>query len=280
MTSVQSNAPCSGSGGVVHIRVRQTSHFTVLANRLAQRAGSAVTVGVAAYILSLPDGAPVTIAALCAHFAEGKTTIAAALRELEAEGWLERRVVRGEHGRLTTRTVAYDLPGAAPEPVPTPECVPAPVPEPVPEPLAEPDQTEPEATAVTPVDRAAERLLAELPRHDRRLLLSEREIASLAPAVADWLARGATPDEITATLTTGLPDRITRRPARLLAYRLAALRPPARAADTSPAGRGPDPGRPPAIPIQNCDGCDRGFRSPHPGRCRDCRSAEQLPCAA
>ncbi|MGA5199617.1 hypothetical protein ACPCDR_41220, partial [Streptomyces exfoliatus] len=74
MTSAQSNAPSPAPScpfsGVIHIRTRQTSHFTVLANRLAQRAGSAVTVGVAAYILSLPDGAPITIAALCAHFAE------------------------------------------------------------------------------------------------------------------------------------------------------------------------------------------------------------------
>lgn len=95
MTSAHSNAPSPApsrvSGGVIHIRTRQTSHFTVLANRLAQRAGSAVTVGVAAYILSLPDGAPVTIDALCTHFAEGKIALAGALRELEAEGWLERR---------------------------------------------------------------------------------------------------------------------------------------------------------------------------------------------
>ncbi|RSM94459.1 helix-turn-helix domain-containing protein, partial [Streptomyces sp. WAC 01325] len=24
--------------------------------------------------------------------------------------------------------------------------------------------------------------------------------------------------------------------------------------------------------IQNCEGCDRGFRSPTPGHCRDCRT--------
>ncbi|MPY46495.1 helix-turn-helix domain-containing protein, partial [Streptomyces phyllanthi] len=32
--------------------------------------------------------------------------------------------------------------------------------------------------------------------------------------------------------------------------------------------------RPPAIqhPLQNCDGCDRAFRAPEPGRCRDCRT--------
>ncbi|GAA0486586.1 hypothetical protein [Streptomyces olivaceiscleroticus] len=262
MTSVDSNAPRSGSGGVTHIRTRQTSHFTVLANRLAQRAGSAVTVGVAAYLLSLPDGAPVTIAALCAHFREGKIAIAAALRELEAEGWLERRVERGPRGRITTRTLVYDLPGAPagarPAPAPAPEAEPVPVPDPAPEHVPEPAPEVTEAAA----------LLADLPLTDRRLLLSEREVASLAPAVADWLDRGATPGDITAALTTNLPDRILRRPVRLLAYRLAALRPARRTTRTAPA---PGLGSPPAVvPLQNCDGCDRAFRASHPGRCLAC----------
>ncbi|MYX20095.1 hypothetical protein GTY77_08475, partial [Streptomyces sp. SID8380] len=93
MDDRQSNArACADSGpspdtsppaGVVHVRTRLTSDFTVLANALAQRRGSAVTVGVAAYILSLPDGARVSIAALCAHFTEGEILISRALRELE-----------------------------------------------------------------------------------------------------------------------------------------------------------------------------------------------------
>ncbi|MFI1619398.1 hypothetical protein ACH4VT_20930 [Streptomyces lydicus] len=267
MTSAQSNAPSPApscpSSGVIHIRTRQTSHFTVLANRLAQRAGSAVTVGVAAYILSLPDGAPITIAALCTHFAEGKKVIAEALRELEDEGWLERRIERGPRGRIITRTFAYDLPGAEPEeitgaqaaePDPEPEPVPAPAPEPTPEAVG---------------------LLTRLPHHDRRLLLSDREITALAPAVTEWLDRGAPPQEITAALTDGLPARFNRRPARLLAHRLAALRPPAR------TGPPPQPDRSPVIPLQNCDGCDRAFRADGPGRCRGCRSASpEVRCAA
>ncbi|MFI0784128.1 hypothetical protein ACH4Q6_00860 [Streptomyces lydicus] len=260
MTSAQSNAPSPApscpSSGVIHIRSRQTSHFTVLANRLAQRAGSAVTVGVAAYILSLPDGAPITIAALCAHFAEGKKALAEALRELEDEGWLERRIERGPRGRIITRTFAYDLPGAEPEPAA------ASAPAPAPEPTAEP---EPVPAAVP--ERAAEAvgLLTRLPHRDRRLLLSEREITALAPAVTAWLDRGAPPQEITAALTDGLPARFNRRPASLLAHRLAALRPPAR------TGPPPQPDRSPVIPLQNCDGCDRAFRADGPGRCRDCR---------
>ncbi|MGP8298968.1 hypothetical protein ACTPOK_13835 [Streptomyces inhibens] len=265
MTSAHSNAPSSApsrvSGGVIHIRTRQTSHFTVLANRLAQRAGSAVTVGVAAYILSLPDGAPITIDALCTHFAEGKKAIAEALRELEDEGWLERRVERGPRGRIITRTFAYDLPGSSPEPAR--EADPAPVHEPEPQP--EPPPTSAPVPRATAPDPQATDLLARLHHRDRRLLLSEREIAALAPAVADWLDRGVSPQEVTATLTTRLPARINRRPARLLAHRLVTLRPPA---CTSPP---PEPDRPPVVPLQNCDGCERAFRADRAGRCRDCR---------
>ncbi|MFJ8670521.1 hypothetical protein [Streptomyces sp. NPDC093589] len=259
MTSAQSSAPSSasprGAGGVIHIRTRQTSHFTVLANRLAQRAGSAITVGVAAYVLSLPDGAPITIGALCTHFTEGKIAIARALRELEAEGWLERRVERGPHGRIVTRTFAYDLPGASPAPTGSPEPVPDPEP-----------GTADDAPAPTAPQAVA--LLAALPERDRRLLLSEREIGALAPAVTEWLDRGVSPQEITAALTGNLPARLTRRPARLLAHRLAVLRPPARTG--LPPEAAPD--RPTVVPLRNCDGCDRAFRSPSPGLCRDCRS--------
>ncbi|MEU8912305.1 hypothetical protein [Streptomyces nigrescens] len=269
MTSAHSNAPSSApsrvSGGVIHIRTRQTSHFTILANRLAQRAGSAVTVGVAAYILSLPDGAPITIDALCTHFAEGKTTIAGALRELEAEGWLERRVERGPHGRIVTRTFAYDLPGAAAEPAggSAPE----------PGSTGEPEPTVPSQPTPEPVTEAVD-LLTRLPHRDRRLLLSEREITALAPAVTDWLDRGVPPQEVTTALTSGLPARINRRPARLLAHRLVTLRP---AACTSPP---PQPDRPPVVPLQNCDGCDRAFRADRPGRCRGCRASSEARPAA
>ncbi|MFH8570860.1 hypothetical protein [Streptomyces sp. NPDC017993] len=293
MTSAQSNAPSSvpsrTSGGVTHIRTRQTSHFTVLANRLAQRAGSAVTVGVAAYILSLPDGAPITIEALCTHFAEGKITIAEALRELEDEGWLERRVERGPRGRIITRTFAYDLPGQSGRPgvpglpsSPEERAVaiveeppdPAPAPGPSPEPPRQPSGEAAPSPVAPEVDREAVDLLARLPHRDRRLLLSEREIAALAPAVTDWLARGVPAEEITAALTQGLPARLTRRPARLLAHRLVALRPPAR---TSPP---PGSARPPVVPLQNCDGCDRAFRATHPGYCLDCRDSSEVHCAA
>jgi hypothetical protein len=62
-------------------------------------------------------------------------------------------------------------------------------------------------------------------------------------------------------MCTGSPDRFTRRPAGLLAYRLANLKP----VDAERL-------RPPheVLPMQNCDACDRGFRAEHLGWCRDC----------
>ncbi|MDX3457391.1 hypothetical protein PV396_36470 [Streptomyces sp. ME02-8801-2C] len=107
------------NSGVIHVRTRLTADFTVIANALAQRRGSAVTIGVAAYILSVADGAPVSIAALCAHFDEGEILISRALRELEAAGYLERRKVRGPKGTVRTLTFFYDVPpGAADRPPP------------------------------------------------------------------------------------------------------------------------------------------------------------------
>lgn len=133
MAETQSNAPsCANSGatsslgssntpdspgspdtptyGVIHVRTRLAANFTVISNALAQRRGSAVTIGVAAYILSVPDGARISIAALCAHFDEGEILISRALRELEEAGHLERRRVRGPNGKVRTQTFFYDVP--------------------------------------------------------------------------------------------------------------------------------------------------------------------------
>lgn len=57
MTSAQSTAPVS-RGGVMHVRHRHDTHFTVVGNHLAQHETlSATAIGVAVRIQSLPDGA-------------------------------------------------------------------------------------------------------------------------------------------------------------------------------------------------------------------------------
>ncbi|MES4901030.1 MULTISPECIES: hypothetical protein [unclassified Streptomyces] len=269
MAEPQSNAHArvdagATTSGVIHIRTRLNADFTVIANALAQRRGSAVTIGVAVYILSLPDGAPVSIAALCEHFTEGEILISRALRELETAGYLERRRERGPGGLIRTRTYVRDVPQRdLPTPPPRPQPPTPTAPERTPAPAPPPPLAEADAQAVA--------LLASLRIADPRLILSRREVAELAPAVTQWLAAGVGPRQITGALTTGLPDRLRARPARILAFRLSEppLPAPGAAAFTAPS-------KPAVLPWQTCDGCERAFRAVEPTRCRDCR---ELPVA-
>lgn len=302
MADPQSNARLRAdagapTSGVIHVRTRLTADFTVISNALAQRRGSAVTVGVAVYILSLPTGTPVSIAALCAHFTEGEILISRALRELEAAGYLERRRERLPTGQIRTRTYFHDVPGGTPQPDPDspPEpprprkqpvvpqakaLAPAPTPVPVPQegaPAPSREATESPAPALADADPKAVAVLASLRRVDPRLVLSEREAVRLAPAVTAWLAAGVTPAQITAHLTARLPDHFLTRPAGILAFRLRETPLPA----PPPAPLPPTPDRPAVLPFQTCDGCERAFRAAQPGHCRDCRRrAKALPDAA
>ncbi|WP_121710394.1 hypothetical protein [Streptomyces sp. E5N91] len=273
MADSQSNARLRAdagapTSGVIHVRTRLTADFTVISNALAQRRGSAVTVGVAVYILSLPTGAPVTIAALCEHFSEGEILISRALRELEAAGYLERRRERLDSGQIRTRTYFYDVPGDdGPDGPPGPPKPPRPrarlvVQEPA-SPLREvaptpgPEGPESPAPALADADPKAVAVLAALRRVDHRLVLSEREAARLAPAVAEWLAAGVGAHEITELLTVRLPDHFRARPASILAFRLRETPLPA-------PPRAPLPltvERPAVLPFQTCDGCERAFRA-------------------
>ncbi|WP_329196010.1 MULTISPECIES: helix-turn-helix domain-containing protein [unclassified Streptomyces] len=296
--------PRNHRSGVIHVKSRHRKRFTVVGNHLAQHARlSATAIGVALYIQSLPDGASVNIKALAAHFPEGQIRMAAALRELEQFGYVERRVVRLDNGRMVTRTYYYEQPGAEaedpaetrpgrvrPAPVPEPEPVPEAageavepdreVEEPEPEP-EEPDREAEEAEAGTGGPGAAPvalhpatfDLLAGLRGLDPRLLLSERDVLRLAPGLSAWLARGIAPDVIARKLSADLPEPL-RNPAGILGYRLTAMLPP------------PLPAALPVVPVtrpdpfQTCDGCERVFRSKEPGRCRDCSPGEPANASA
>ncbi|MFI2301207.1 hypothetical protein ACH5AL_20510 [Actinacidiphila glaucinigra] len=265
------------TSGAVHVRRRLTANFTILSNRLAQRAGSAVTVGVGAYLMSVPDGVPVSIEALRKHFTEGETRLARALNELEAEGFLERVPVRTANGQVRTRTYVYDDPSPAapatgeartaapPEAPPEPdtERAPQPSPEPLPQPASRPAPSPAPATAPPTAEAVA--VLAALRLRDPRLLLSERDVTRLAPAVDAWLRRGIDPDRIAEALSADLPGPILRKPSGLIAYRLHHLKPIEAAPLPAPHAQ-----RPHVLPMQNCDACDRAHRAEHPGLCRDC----------
>ncbi|MFF1285441.1 hypothetical protein ACFVY4_32595 [Streptomyces sp. NPDC058299] len=282
MADPQSNAPLRAdagtpTSGVIHVRTRLTADFTVISNALAQRRGSAVTIGVAAYIASLPDGSRVSIAALCEHFTEGEILISRALGELETAGYLERRRERLPTGQIRTRTYFYDVPGGHPPPQAGPPKPPAadvapPLAAPITEPAPAPAPSE-EPPRLSDADPRAVTVLTSLRRVDSRLVLSEREAVRLAPAVTRWLAAGVAPAQITALLTARLPDRFLTRPARILAFRLRET--------PLPAPPPPIIERTAVLPFHTCDGCERAFRAPEPGHCRDCRRrGALLPAAA
>ncbi|MFC9247198.1 hypothetical protein ACFT7S_25340 [Streptomyces sp. NPDC057136] len=283
--------------GVIHVVIPHTRLFTIIGNHLAQHGDlSLVAIGLSVHIQSLPSGARIGIKILAARFPESETRIASALRELETYGYLQRTRSRLASGRIVTRTVSYNQPGVSPQqapaapavraavtalaptaapppaaPAPPPPPRPAPVPEPapvlVPAPTAPkpPPPPLPRPSALTPeLHSTAATLLAGLRRDAPQLVLSESDIELLTPAVATWLERDAHPDAVRRTLTADLPHPL-KHPTKLLKHRLTALLPPPLpgASVFTPVRR--------AVPLQNCEGCDRAFRSTEPGHCRDCR---------
>ncbi|MGW5124371.1 helix-turn-helix domain-containing protein [Streptomyces sp. NPDC004069] len=266
--------------GVTHDNTRHTTRFTVIGNHLAQHPDlSLVAIALAVHIQSLPANAPVDIRTLAERFSEGRTRIAAGLRELEAHGYLRRVRERTPTGRIVTRTISCNQPTAARHHAPAPApAAPADVKAPPSEHTPRRKPREPRKKhPLPPVPRpaylspallqTATDLLATLHRHDPRLVLNACDAAHLAPGVAAWLQRDVPPTAVRHALTTDLPPEGLRRPAAFLAHRLTAQLPP------------PPPLRTPAVPspvrhpLQNCEGCDRAYRAPEPGRCADCRSA-------
>ncbi|WP_435810598.1 helix-turn-helix domain-containing protein [Streptomyces thermoviolaceus] len=259
--------------GVVHDHVRHTENFTVIGNHLAQHPElSLLAIGLACYIQSVKPGTPVDIKTLAPRFPEGPTRIAAALRELESHGYLRRSRERTATGRIITRTVSCNRPGhhgsrptaataarrparrtGADEPRPR-KRLPA-----VPQP----------SCRAPGLLQAAMDVLAGLRRHDPRLFLSAADAEHLVPGVAAWLERDLAPSAVRHALTANLPDEPLIRPAALLAHRLTAQLPPLpRPGTPAPPAPAPEPRH----PFQTCEGCDRAFRAPAPGRCRDCRA--------
>ncbi len=291
MADQQLSAPARVPSGIRHINHEHRRGYVKIGNHLAQhRELSMTAIGLATHIQSLPAGRKVTIKALAERFPEGEVRIAAALRELEAHGYLARFQERLPSGRVVTCTVSYNNPPArsaetarerhepqpSPEADPTPEPAPAPEPGPEPEPdpgpAAEPQPApEPapdEAPADVPeVELRARELLARLRLRDPRLVLSGRDTVRLAPAAAVWLERGLVPGAVTAALTRGLPPTVIHSPAALLAHRLREQLPP-----HLPDLWAAQPVLPDREihPLLSCENCDRAFRSPTPGLCRDC----------
>ncbi|NXY94772.1 helix-turn-helix domain-containing protein [Streptomyces sp. BR123] len=288
MADQQLSAPARALSGIRHNNRAHHIRFVVIGNHLAQHGELSLTaIGLGTHIQSLPPGAPVTIKALAARFPEGEVRIATALRELEQHGYLGRYQERLPSGRVVTYTVSYNNPPAlraevkrgdeppdpdgdgGGHPTPPDEEPQAPEPqeaEPDPGPLPEPE------TAPTPeTETEARSLLARLRLRDPRLVLSQRDVTRLAPAVAAWLDRGLTPSAVGATLTRSLPLTPIHSPYGLLAHRLRELIPPP--IPVGPAIRPPGPDRT-IHPLQCCESCGKAYRAPtRGGSCGPCTRA-------
>ncbi|MFE9677562.1 helix-turn-helix domain-containing protein [Streptomyces sp. NPDC006259] len=262
-------------GGVTHDNTRHATRFTVIGNHLAQHPDlSLLAIGLACHIQSLPTGAPIDIKTLAARFPEGPTRIAAALRELEAHGYLRRTRERTPAGRIVTRTVSCNQPGRRDATSGTGES-----PKPAARRATTAPQREPARRRALPAVpkpsctspdllRAATDVLAGLRREDPRLLLTATEAEHLAPGAAAWLERDLTPTAVRKALAGDLPLEPLIRPAAFLAHRLTAKLPPL------PPYRAPEPPPPVRHPLRVCDTCDLGYRGPDPHHCQGCGSAD------
>ena len=262
-------------------------------------------VGIRDIAARFPEGATAVASALRELETHGYLT--RDREQISGGRWVTRTVVYDmprpmaaeapESGRVATPPKTQSSPAAAPAPaaVPVPlpaPAEPAPVPEPAPvavsvpaspsvakarpalpvpalpaRPLPEPDH--PDLTR----HRTAAEILAGLRRHDPRLLLSERDISRLTPALSTWLERGVDVTGVERALSGLLPQGSITHPAALLGHRLTQQLPPRLpAVRIEPGARRPDP-------LQNCDSCDRAYRAPEPGDCPACR-AEAAPVPA
>ncbi|MEU9454745.1 helix-turn-helix domain-containing protein [Streptomyces sp. NPDC048277] len=265
MTVQHPSAPAAAKtrhsqSGVTHVKERLDGNFTVISNELLQHPElSALAVGISCIVQSLPKGTPVGIKALAARLREGEIRIAAALRELERYGFYRRVKERLPSGQVVTRTFSYNRSRHA-----VVEAARAPEPAAPAQPKAPVPPTAPRAP------RKAPDLLAGLRAYDSRLLLGERDIHRLTPAVSAWLERGVPPTAVVRVLTSDLPQDPIKHPAAFLAHRLTSHLPPHLPAPAPTPRDASAPTRP--DPLQTCDGCERAFRAPEPGRCRDCRA--------
>lgn len=95
-------------------RVEKNKNYTVMSNvHLRDRNLSLKAKGLLSLLLSLPDNWHYSIRGLAKISKESPDGISSGLRELENAGYLTRRQIRGEHGRMgQTEYTIYEMPRA------------------------------------------------------------------------------------------------------------------------------------------------------------------------
>ncbi|MGA5129392.1 hypothetical protein ACPCTO_06240 [Streptomyces olivoreticuli] len=242
--------------------------FTQVSNEIIRHPRlSAEAVRLLTWQLSLPDGVDQSLSQTAERAGIKKTAFMRAKRELIAEGYVHEWRCQGRDGRWSRPQLVSNVPLTAEEAAavhgrrPTGE-EPA-VGEPAVRSVGRSQEKTEEKTSHPPhplAERGAQALAA-VAYAERRLRLTARDVARLAPLAGEWLLRGATVKQLRAELTDSLPDHI-RSPAGLLRDRLTRKMP-------DPA---PEPAPRPQ-PLRACSGgCGRMIRPvADETACRDCR---------
>lgn len=129
-------------------RVERTRDYTVMSNHhLKDMNLSLKAKGLLSMMLSLPDTWNYTTRGLAAICKEGVDAIGSAVRELEAAGYIVRRLLRGQGGRIAdTEYVIYEQPQGGPDtPPPGPTAPDTPHPQAGGPGMARPDMENPDA---------------------------------------------------------------------------------------------------------------------------------------
>ncbi|MER7756958.1 helix-turn-helix domain-containing protein [Kitasatospora sp. NPDC097643] len=226
----------------IHRIPRHAPGYTILDNGHVVRKHSLswAARGLLSYLLSLPDGAREDVRTLAAKSVEGRTTVARALRELEAAGHYVRRTLRDPvTGQVRTTVSVHEVPvvGKAVHTVPPLPVSPAaggpgagvagagkagsPSGKVVTEKEAEEPSVPPSAGKVT----AGMALLLELGRRDPQMALAGKPLSDQAARVEGLLAGGWTRDALTGILGAPLPEKVTHSVGAILAGRIAKVPP-------------------------------------------------------
>ena len=148
-------------------RVERTRDYTVMCNyHLRDQNLSLKAKGLLSMMLSLPDDWNYTTKGLATICKEGVEAIGTGLKELEKAGYIVRRLLRGDHGRITdTEYIIYERPQVVEVPEPGPFAPDTAGPGPASPHAGNPDTVAPDTDAPGPENRPE--LNKDIQRKDR-----------------------------------------------------------------------------------------------------------------